>query len=230
MEPEKSDPMIRELRRLGITQFPVKELMEKSDAGSLTFSVNGEQRFDEIGKPETLAYRVDLRYVPSLGIYQPFQYQAWMKGQDQSESMMFRATPDMAIKLREAFNLMKGRTLQKPVANWKENSLRDFWCRFNSQTNERDANTRLEFLPAGTPYPLITLLKEKNIMEVHDPRKCLNLIVRMVHGEAVPVTVEHNGKTTPAFVEAAPFEGKVKMHITAEHLVQLQPKYKGRSI
>lgn len=199
---------------LGFRGISEKEIADKIKIDPDKFQVAGEMQFLQYGIKEDLCYEIFLKKYERQNLYRPYMYQATLKDEP-DKTMLFRISNDESLTIRDAFNLLNGRAVQKLVLDWSNRKMHSAWFQLDFGAHDVHGNFKLERLPlSNLDYVVSASLEKYPIIEMKYPEERTKLIFSLLRGNVEPVTLLIDGKEVKAFAEASPKNRDV--HIYSE--------------
>ncbi len=141
------------------------------------------------------------------------RYEIALKAEgSESRQMFFINNKGQSITLREAYNLMKGRSVFKELTP-KEGARYNAWLKLDFQKRDEHGNAKLQTFNENYGFDLKEAVGRLPLKELKEPDKLAKLFEQLQKGDLVEATLlrKENGETT---------EREVTVLITAD------PKYK----
>lgn len=200
--------MIQELEFLG---FPAKthaqEIGQNIRDERDKFCIEGKTKFFNYGNEDTLTYGIWFKHYERQQHYYPYAYRAVLNEQDRSR--MFPIVQDAAFTLKDAFNLLQGRSVHKMVIDQRDRKLKPIWYQLDLSKTDVHGNYPLnQFL--NSTFNLGNHLDRHGILEMKNPEQRINLILSLYQGNAEAVTMQALGQREPVYVSADPVRNTVK--------------------
>ena len=196
---------------LGFRGISEKEIADKIKVDPDKFQVIGEMQFLQYGIKEDLCYEIFLKKYERQNLYLPYMYQAILKDKP-DKTMIFKISNDECLCIRDAFNLLNGRAVQKLVLDWSNRKMHSAWFQLDFGAKDVHGNFKLERLPlSNLDYVVSASLDKYPIVEMKYPEERTNLIFSLLRGNVEPVTLLIDGKEVKAFAEASPKNKDVRI-------------------
>lgn len=107
------------------------------------------------------------------------------------------------ITLKEAYNLMEGRSVNKDLTN-KEGELYNSWLQLNFKETDTSGNFKLNQYHQNYGYDLEATLSKHPIKELENPKYKEDLINSMKKGNLQSATFLKDGNEIKQYIEASP--------------------------
>ncbi len=231
--------MREELRYLGITDFPEKEVADQIISGKDKIRIDGKLEFSEYGKKQEMDYSVFLKNYERPNRYHAYQFLATVKG-EQEKTRAFHIRPDAHFNMKDAFNLLNGRAVQKLTYDTHTHKMENQWFQLDPVLKDIHGNAKIErFKLSRIEDKVIASLNAFPIRQMMNPAERVNLILSLFNGNAEPVNILHNGKDLKGFVAASPRQNSVQVHTVEDGKLvrykvnppmRIKPKNKTKSI
>lgn len=163
-------------------------------------------------------------------------YLASLKNQDQTQrvNQLFYVQPTGSITLKEAFNLLQGRAIEKQLVNRQKEPYRA-WLQIDFKNTDQEGNFKIRQYHQNYGYDLLKELSRLSLKELKDDLSKARLLESLRKGNRQQVTLLDQDKEHKFFIEANPqFKGiiaydgnSVRQQIQA--VTRLQPQAQQRS-
>lgn len=132
-------------------------------------------------------------------------YHANLKKEDSKEGLeqTFYINKDSNITLKEAYNLMEGRSINKDLKN-KEGEVYNCWLKFDFKQADENGNFKLNHYHQNYGYDLEASLSKHAIKELDTPKYKEDLLNSLKKGNLQSVTFVVAGVESKQYVEANP--------------------------
>ncbi len=107
------------------------------------------------------------------------------------------------ITLKEAYNLMSGRAINKDLTN-KEGQIYNAWLQMDFKQTDNSGNYKLQQFHQNYGYDLETVLTKHSIKELNNEQDKNRLIESLQRGNKQSVTFLENGSEQKRLIEANP--------------------------
>ena len=125
---------------------------------------------------------------------------------EQSKDKMeqtFYINKEGSITLKEAYNLMNRRSVNKDLTN-KEGQVYNAWMQMDFKQTDNNGNYKLKQFHQNYGYDLVTALEKHPIKELTNEQDKTRLVESLQKGNRQSVTFEQNGNQQKHFIEANP--------------------------
>lgn len=132
-------------------------------------------------------------------------YRATLQKENSSEKMeqTFYVNKGGAITLKEAYNLMEGRAVNKDLTS-KEGQVYNAWIQLNFKQSDDRGNFKLKYYHENYGYDLEAALSKHAIKELGNDEYKSNLMDSLKKGNLQSVTFQINGTDQKRYIEANP--------------------------
>src|SRR5439155_6097299 len=107
------------------------------------------------------------------------------------------------ITLKEAYNLMSGRAVNKDLTN-KEGQVYNAWIQMNFKETDRNGNYLLKHFHTNYGFDLEKELAKHPIKELTNEQDKIRLLESLQKGNRQSATLLQEGKEQKVFIEASP--------------------------
>lgn len=139
-------------------------------------------------------------------------YQVSLQKENTAESLdqTFYINKGNNITLKEAYNLMNGRSVNKELTN-KEGQQYSAWVQIDFKNADEKGNFKLKQYHENYGFDLDSALSKHSIKELQNPEHKIELINSLKKGNLQSVTIEKNGQEKKQFIEANPQFKNIKV-------------------
>jgi hypothetical protein len=133
-------------------------------------------------------------------------YNLTLKNGQQSDPLkqtFYVNNKDSNITLKEAYNLMSGRAIQKELTP-KEGEKYKAWLQLDFKDTDKNGNYKMKQFHQNYGYDLAETLAKHPIKELADPQDKQRLIESLQRGNRQSVTINIDGQDKKVFIEATP--------------------------
>lgn len=131
------------------------------------------------------------------------KYRASINIKEGQRSQLFYNDKSNGVTLKEAFNLLQGRSVYKELAN-KAGEEYKAWIQLDLNEKEENGNFKQKIFHENYGYHLLPALENLPIQELKAEKQKEILIKSLKKGNAQSVSFENNGQIEKMFVEANP--------------------------
>jgi hypothetical protein len=149
----------KELRQLGLPMLMDQPTKEKR-LGNEPLTLHFEMKYDQMGEKKTVLIELYLHQYHPLGFHVPAGYKATLKDQP-SKSHVFPSSSPLRIQAKEAFNLLQGRAVNKPIWSAQTNRLANTWLQLGFTAQQQGSGSYLrEVQMPDDIFPIGQMLRE----------------------------------------------------------------------
>ncbi|TDO96047.1 hypothetical protein [Flavobacterium sp. 245] len=176
-------------------------LKEKMEKGEKEFTIPHEAKFDR----GTLSSELSFKKSDQSDLYFFNSYKAILEkeGASHAPEQIFYVSKDNTITMKEAFNLLDGRAVNKDLKN-KEGEVYNSWISLDFKNPENSGNFKLNHYHQNYGYDLEAALSKHSIKELETPKFKEDLLNSLKKGNLQSVTFVVSGVESKMHVEANP--------------------------
>ncbi|MCE7044075.1 hypothetical protein [Dyadobacter sp. CY312] len=162
------------------------------------------QHHNTFGKDQTTT-ALHFKKSPSSEMYFFNSYLVSLKKGDQTEKInqSFYIEKSNNITLKEAFNLMHGRSVNKDLTN-KEGQVYNAWVQLDFKNTDQNGNYKLKQFHQNYGFELEKVLSKLPVKELGNQQDKSRLIESLQKGNRQSVTFTENGNEQKRLIEANP--------------------------
>jgi hypothetical protein len=177
------------------------QLKEKMQLQTEAFNLSHQAKFGNDTVDATLQFRKSNQN----DMYFFNSYQVNLKREDSTENTQqtFYINKGNNITLKEAFNLMSGRAVNKDLTN-KEGQIYNAWIQMDFNTTETNGNYKLKQYHQNYGYDLNKELEKHPLEELKNQENKQRLMESLEKGNRQSVTFSNDGIQEKKFIEANP--------------------------
>lgn len=177
------------------------ELKQKLQEQPPTFSLNHQTRFGN----DTVSATLQFSRSKQSDMYFFNSYQVSLQKENASESMVqtFYINKGNNITLKEAYNLMSGRSVNKDLTS-KEGQLYNSWLQLDFKESDDKGNFKLKQYHQNYGYDLESAIAKLPIKELAQDEHKEMLLDSLKKGNLQSVTFQKEGQELKQYVEANP--------------------------
>ena len=138
-----------------------------------------------------------------LYFFNSYKVNLQKEGSEQSLEQTFYINKGNNITLKEAYNLMEGRSVNKDLTN-KEGEIYNSWVQIDFKNSDSKGNFMINHYHENYGFNLEAALAKHNIKELGTPKYKDDLINSLKKGNLQSATFIKNGAEVKQFVEANP--------------------------
>ncbi len=133
------------------------------------------------------------------------RYQVSLKPEQSSETMeqTFYINKGNNVTLKEAFNLMNGRAVNKDLTN-KEGDVYNTWLQMDFKQTDNNGNYKMKHFHQNYGYDLDSVLAKHPITELLNEKDKTRLVESLQKGNRQSVTIVQGNSEKKQFIEANP--------------------------
>lgn len=181
-----------------------EQLEQQIAGGTLTFELNTEAFYDEDYKVDAILY---FKRTGPNDRYALYKYEAFLKRGDNPETermQTFYIYKGWGITLKEAFNLLQGRAVNKDLTNM-EGEKYNAWIQLNFDEVDLSSNYKVKQYRQQYGYDLGKVLEKYPLKELKTEESRALLIRALRRGNLQPVIfLKANNRMEKMFIEANP--------------------------
>lgn len=201
MNQKNFDYLKDQIKYTGFGEGLESQLKENISKQAPEFTLHHQNTF---GKEQTNT-ALHFKKSPSSDMYFFNSYQVSVKkeGQDQNLNQSFYIEKNNNITLKEAFNLMQGRAVNKDLTN-KEGQVYNAWVQLDFKNTDQSGNYKLKQFHQNYGFELEKALAKLPIKELGSEQDKTRLIESLQKGNRQSVTFAENGTEQKRLIEANP--------------------------
>lgn len=188
-------------------QAVLKEKMEKAEK---EFSIRHEASFDK----STLTSELHFKKSGQSELYFFNSYKASLQKEGSAHALeqVFYVGKDNTFTMKEAFNLLEGRAVNKDLTN-KQGEVYNSWVKLDfKNSSEENGNFKMNHYHQNYGYNLEDALSKLPIKELETPKFKDDLLNSLKKGNIQSVAFSVNGAESRHFVEANPHFKSVNVY------------------
>lgn len=177
------------------------ELKERMQKNTPKFMLLHQGSF---GKNETVS-TLHFRKSDQSDMYFFNKYDLTLKQENKAEPMSqtFYLNKGNSVTLKEAYNLMNGRAVNKDLTN-KEGQIYNAWIQLDMKNSEQNGNFKIKQFHQNYGFDLEKALSKLSIKELSNEQDKTALINSLQKGNRQAVTFSQNGNEQRQYIEANP--------------------------
>jgi hypothetical protein len=203
-----------QLKYTGFGETFEAELKEKMLQGDKDFKITHTGIMNN-GVPNRDTLTVDLNFKKSdqTDMYFFNSYHVNLQKEDNKPGLeqTFYINKDSNITMKEAYNLMEGRSVNKDLRN-KDGEIYNAWISLNFKETDSNGNFKLNHYHQNYGYNLEASLEKHSIKELQTPQYKEDLMNSLKKGNIQSVTFVVGGEERKQFVEANPQFKTIKVY------------------
>jgi len=176
-------------------------LKEKMEKGEKEFTIPHEAKFDS----GTLSSELSFKKSDQSDLYFFNSYKAILQkeGAVHGPEQIFYVSKDNTFTMKEAFNLLDGRAVNKDLKN-KQGEVYNCWSKLDFKNPEDNGNFKMNHYHQNYEYDLEAALSKHSIKELETPKFKEDLLSSLKKGNLQSVTFVVSGVESKMYVEANP--------------------------
>ena len=199
---EKNFEYLRDqLKYTGFGDALESELKEKMQKEEPNFTLTHNTQYGN----DTAAATLNFNKSKESDMYFFNSYKVELQKENSKEALeqTFYINKGSNITLKEAYNLMEGRSVNKDLTN-KEGELYNSWLQLNFKETDTSGNFKLNQYHQNYGYDLEATLSKHPIKELENPKYKEDLINSMKKGNLQSATFLKDGNEIKQYIEASP--------------------------
>lgn len=193
------------LKYLGFGEYSLLNHLLESEMtrGTLAFELYTDAFFDEETKLEAKLY---FRRSDSLDMYFFNKYEAMLvypENPEKNKAQTFYIYKGSGVTLKEAFNLLQGRSVYKKLTN-SVGEKYTAWIQLNFEQKDLHENYKYKYFRSENRYDLVKILANYKLREMENEETREMLFRSLRRGNLHPVTLIKTNKTERMFIQANP--------------------------
>jgi len=212
---QKNLEYLREqIKFTGFGELPENELKEKMQKQSPEFQLSYNIRFGN----DPLTALLHFKKSDQTDMYFFNRYQVSLIPEQSKEKMeqTFYINKEGSITLKEAYNLMNGRSVNKDLTN-KEGQVYNAWMQMDFKQTDNNGNYKLRQFHQNYGYDLVSALEKHPIKELSTEHDKTRLVESLQKGNRQSVTFVQNGNEQKHFIEANPRFKTINIYDSSMH-------------
>lgn len=187
-------------------------LKEQLEKGEKEFAIAHEANFEKSALKCELSFKKSDQ--SDLYFFNSYKARLVKEGAPHALEQVFYIGKDNNFTMKEAFNLLEGRSVNKDLAA-KDGEMYNCWVKLDFNDGEPGGNFKMNHYHQNYGYNLEAALEKHSIKELQTPEAKESLMASLKKGNVQAVTVTVNGEDRRRFVEANPQFKTVKMYDSA---------------
>jgi hypothetical protein len=190
-----------QLKYTGFGQGLSEQLLSSIQKRLPAFSLQYKARFGG----DELTASLNFQRSAKQELYFFNSYLASLKNQDQSQKInqLFYVRPSGSITLKEAFNLLQGRAVEKQFVNRQGESYRA-WVQLDFKNTDLEGNFKIRQFHQNYGYDLSAQVCRLSLKELDDELSKSRLLDSLRRGNRQQVTLLDQGQEHKFYIEASP--------------------------
>ncbi|MCD0474070.1 hypothetical protein LPB87_06645 [Flavobacterium sp. EDS] len=190
-----------QIKYTGFGETLENELKEKLQKEEPNFTLNHTVKYGE----DTAIATLNFKKSDQSDMYFFNSYKVELQKENSKEALeqTFYINKGNNITMKEAFNLMEGRSVNKDLTN-KEGELYNSWLQMDFKQNDAGGNFKLNQYHQNYGYDLEATLAKHPIKELENPKYKEDLVDSLKKGNLQSATFLKEGKEVKQYIEASP--------------------------
>lgn len=225
MNTENVEALKKNLLNMGFGDSLNKELAAQVAEGKPEFQLKHSAEFNG----DKVESSLNFKYSPTTEKYYFNSYDATLQkaNADVSRSQTFYANYGNSTTLKEAYNLLDGRSVNKDLINQQEQPY-NAWVKLDFENKTEKGNYEVLRYTEAYGFDLRGSLEKYPIKEMATPEKADRLLQSLEKGNVQSVTFEKEGRDVRMFVEASPKYKNVNVYDADMKLVINESQQQGK--
>jgi hypothetical protein len=199
---EKNFEYLRDqLKYTGFGDALESELKEKMQKEEPNFTLTHNAQYGN----DTTAATLNFNKSKESDLYFFNSYKVELQKENSKENLeqTFYINKGSNITMKEAYNLMEGRSVNKDLTN-KEGEIYNAWLQIDFKQSESNGNFKLNHYHQNYGYDLEATLSKHPIKELETPKYKEDLINSLKKGNLQSATFQKEGNEIKQYIEASP--------------------------
>ncbi|KFF16589.1 hypothetical protein [Flavobacterium hydatis] len=190
-----------QIKYTGFGETLENELKEKLQKEEPNFTLNHTVKYGE----DTVIATLNFKKSDQSDMYFFNSYKVELQKENSKEALeqTFYINKGNNITMKEAFNLMEGRSVNKDLTN-KEGELYNSWLQMDFKQNDAAGNFKLNQYHQNYGYDLEATLAKHSIKELENPKYKEDLMDSLKKGNLQSATFLKDGNEVKQYIEASP--------------------------
>ena len=199
MNTQNLDYLKDNLKYLGFGEKLYPELEKNIQQGSPEFSLKLQNEYNK----DKMEAQLHFRRSEQSDMYFFNRYDAKIATNSDAHSQTFYLNKGYGVTLKEAYNLLSGRSINKDLTN-KEGQLYNAWVQLDFKQSDEKGNFKMKQYHQNYGYDLEKVLNNHPIKELTNEQDKTRLMESLNKGNRQSVTFIDNGSEQKHYIEANP--------------------------
>ncbi len=201
--------LVDQIKYTGFGDTLTPALKEQMEKGEKEFTIAHEASFGS----GTLSSELSFKKSDQSELYFFNSYKAALQkeGASHAPEQIFYVSKDNTFTMKEAFNLLEGRAVNKDLRN-KEGEMYNCWTKLNFTDAESNGNFKMNQYHQNYGYDLEAAVSKHSIKELETPKFKEDLLNSLKKGNLQSVTFVVSGVESKMYIEANPHFKTVKVY------------------
>ncbi len=177
------------------------ELKEKMAEQQPNFTINHEAYYGNDAVNATLNFKKSEQ--SDMYFFNSYKMELFKENTKEALEQIFYINKGSSITMKEAYNLMEGRSVNKDLTN-KEGQVYNAWVQMDFKDADANGNFKLNHYHQNYGYDLESAVSKYPIKELGNPKFKDDLMDSIKKGNRQSVTFLNEGKEEKHFIEANP--------------------------
>jgi len=177
------------------------DLKQKIEDGKPEFKLQHQTQYGDDFVTATLNFSQSKQ--SDMYFFNSYQVNLQKENSPETMEQTFYINKASNITLKEAYNLMEGRSVNKDLTN-KEGQVYNAWIQMNFKQSDNNGNFKLKHYHQNYGYDLEAVLSKHPIKELSNDEYKSNLFDSLKKGNLQSATFQMNGTEQKQFIEANP--------------------------
>jgi hypothetical protein len=177
------------------------DLKQKMEDGKPEFKLQHQTQYGNDSVTATLNFSQSKQ--SDMYFFNSYQVSLQKENSPETMEQTFYINKAGNITLKEAYNLMEGRSVNKDLTN-KEGQVYNAWIQMNFKQSDNNGNFKLKHYHQNYGYDLEAVLSKHPIKELSNDEYKSNLFDSLKKGNLQSATFQMNGTEQKQFIEANP--------------------------
>jgi hypothetical protein len=190
-----------QIKYTGFGETLESELKEKLQKKEPNFTLNHNVQYGNDTALATLNFKKSDQ--SDMYFFNSYKVELHKENSKEALEQTFYINKGNNITMKEAFNLMEGRSINKDLTN-KEGELYNSWLQFDFKQADASANFKLNQYHQNYGYDLEATLAKYPIKELENPKYKEDLMDSLKKGNLQSATFLKDGNEVKQYIEASP--------------------------
>lgn len=201
MNEQNYDYLKNQVKYSGFGDALEQELKEKINKGEASFTLNHQATYGKDELNATLHFRKSEQ--TDMYFFNKYEASLQKPGEADTLNQTFYIGKDNNITLKEAYNLMDGRAVNKDLVN-REQEKYNAWVQLDFKETDNQGNFKLKQFHENYGYDLEKALEKHPVKELNNEEDKSRLMDSLKKGNRQSVTFLSEGNEQKKFLEASP--------------------------
>jgi hypothetical protein len=199
---EKNFEYLRDqIKYTGFGEALESQLKEKMQKEEPNFTLTHNAQYGNDNAAATLNFNKSKE--SDLYFFNSYKVELQKENSKENLEQTFYINKGSNITMKEAYNLMEGRSVNKDLTN-KEGEIYNSWVQIDFKQSESNGNFKLNHYHQNYGYDLEAALSKHPIKELETPKYKEDLINSLKKGNLQSATFQKEGNEIKQYIEASP--------------------------